>query len=647
MGHFSDALREMATSIVDLEDGYFKALHEVIVETERALWDVSWIDAHYVSQVVMVMSSWQEAVQTAASHMEGVVTTIYLAHREDARKATQEYVEAVVKAREDRDTAHAVEQGARRQALKHDDHGDPVVHLLHITRQAAHAQCEKALDAFLSSIEKTLQKHVPLHAQGPLISNTLSTAFQFQMSVWHMIGEECIRLVRAKHSDWCGLAGIVQAIVETFPKNCALMFPPLPPPSVASFSTTFRLQSSDDDAGNYSAGSSFCRFDSSLSVPVRGDPSRTGHPYTSTPLLHGGAFRLSTDPKEPPSSSLGTAPDDDEERGSLLGDPNLDMGQEANDEGDGKKDLTGDQTLPNPSELELLQEIIDPAAQNQPPPVPKSGDKRDPSHLDGSSASSDSSVEDLDAKGAHPKKKGSTPMKASVSHPSQWAEEDIDVLHQTRYKMDLQHFQTYCRNKIDPGDMASINTKDHSAYIEVARADPGSVIRKSVFSIAAYREVLNQKGGDISRFDKEVETMFKKGPRGSQAPDTTKVPIKWVMLVCQCENGVNVKYSDSDGFGCPGTMGLWYLHSSDARNRAKMQLPSSSIDANFCPCCTFYSTNNETLNNHVCKHYGMGLTCRSDELTMASVATMKSHMETEHGYEGKRASAVKKPKGKG
>ena len=126
-----------------------------------------------------------------------------------------------------------------------------------------------------------------------------------------MIGEECIRPVRAKHSGWCGLASIVQAIVETFPKNCALMFPPLPPPSVASFSTTFRPQSSDDDddndANNYGASSSFHRFDSSLLVPALGDLGRTGCPYTSTPLLHGGAFRLSTDPKEPPSSSLGTA----------------------------------------------------------------------------------------------------------------------------------------------------------------------------------------------------------------------------------------------------------------------------------------------------------------------------------------------------
>ena len=57
LGHFSNALQEMVASMVDLEDGYFKALHEVIVETKRALRDVSRIDTHYVSQVVMVMSS--------------------------------------------------------------------------------------------------------------------------------------------------------------------------------------------------------------------------------------------------------------------------------------------------------------------------------------------------------------------------------------------------------------------------------------------------------------------------------------------------------------------------------------------------------------------------------------------------------------
>ena len=144
-----------------------------------------------------------------------------------------------------------------------------------------------------------------------------------------------------------------------------------------------------------------------------------------------------------------------------------------------------------------------------------------------------------------------------------------------------------------------------------------------------------------------MDTKFKNGPQGSRAPDTEKVAIKRVMLMCQHKNGVNVKYSDSDGFGRPGTMGLWDLHSSNTLNRAKMQLPSGSVDANFCPCCVFFSTNNETLNNHVRKHYGMGLTCRADRFTTASMAAMKAHMESEHGYEGKRSGAVKKPKGKG
>ena len=98
LGHFSKALSEMATSLLDLEDGYLKALREVIIETERAnpnpLQNISSIDAHYVSQVVTVMAPWQEAVQTAATHMENIDLTIYLAHQEDVRRVMREYVAA-------------------------------------------------------------------------------------------------------------------------------------------------------------------------------------------------------------------------------------------------------------------------------------------------------------------------------------------------------------------------------------------------------------------------------------------------------------------------------------------------------------------------------------------------------------------------
>ena len=90
LSDFSYALSEMAESLMDLEDGYFKALREVIIKTERALQDISLIDAHYVSQVVTVMASWQKAVGAIATHMENADLTIYLAHWEDARRAMRE-----------------------------------------------------------------------------------------------------------------------------------------------------------------------------------------------------------------------------------------------------------------------------------------------------------------------------------------------------------------------------------------------------------------------------------------------------------------------------------------------------------------------------------------------------------------------------
>ena len=294
----------------------------------------------------------------------------------------------------------------------------------------------------------------------------------------------------------------------------------------------------------------------------------------------------------------------------------------------------------------MLKQIIKPAAGSQPSTTPQSGNKQGLTHLNSGFGSLDSSGEDLDAsRGTRTKKKTSMPTKAS--HPNQWSEDDIDIMCQIHYKTDLQCFQTYCTNKIDPADLDSINIRDHSAYLKVARADPRSVIKKSVFSMAAYRATLKQQGSNTSKFDKEVGTNFKKGAKGSQAPDPEKVPIDQVMLVCQCENGVDVAYSDPDGFGHPGTMGLWALHSMNALSQAKMQLQSGLVNTNFCPLCSFWSTNNETLNNHIRKHYRMGLTCCADGFTMASVAAMKTHMETEHGYKGKCGGLAKKAKEKG
>ena len=352
-------------------------------------------------------------------------------------------------------------------------------------------------------------------------------------------------------------------------------------------------------------------------------------PFASTPLPYGGHFFLASDWKGVPSSSLGAPPADNEELTMWPLHEELDLGLKADEEGNSEKNQPGgDNSAIDLQEVKILQGIVNPGPSKQPLSMPKSGNKWGSAHLD-SSGSCDSSGEDLDAKGVRNKKKGAMPTKA-MSNPSQWTEEDINVICQYHFKMDVDHFQMYRWNKMDPADLDTINTKDHSAYINVARADPDTIIKKSVFSITAYREVLRLKGGNTSKFDKEVGTKFKKSAKGSQAPDNEMVAIDRVMLVCQCPNSMDVAYSDPDGFRHPGTMGLWDLHSTDALSRAKLQLKRGKVDVNFCPLCAFWSANNEMLNNDICKHYKMGLTCWANSFMMASIAAMKSHIETEH-----------------
>ena len=241
--------------------------------------------------------------------------------------------------------------------------------------KAARGQVERAVDAFLNKIQETLRKHVPVSAQGPLIANTLSTAFQFQMSVWQMIGDECVCPLQAKHSDWCRLAGIVQAIVETFPKNCTIMFPPAPAP-VASFSATFKPASSEEDNNNNSFCPGLSRFDSGSPTPSGSGCGRFGcsPAFSSTPLLQGGHFFLASNQKEVSSSSLGTSPLGGEEPEIQHLDEDLDAGLEADDEGDGEKDQHGGDDI-DASELEILQGIINPGTDDQVPITQKSGEK--------------------------------------------------------------------------------------------------------------------------------------------------------------------------------------------------------------------------------------------------------------------------------
>ena len=122
-----------------------------------------------------------------------------------------------------------------------------MVVLLEKRHTAAHAQANLAVNVFLDKIKNALKKHVLPESQGPLIANALSTAMQFEMSIWWMVRDECVQPMHTKHSDWCRLAGIVQSLVKMISNNCTIMFLDPPVPSGAPALTSSRPLFSDED----------------------------------------------------------------------------------------------------------------------------------------------------------------------------------------------------------------------------------------------------------------------------------------------------------------------------------------------------------------------------------------------------------------
>ena len=71
---------------------------------------------------------------------------MYLACHEDTRRVTKQYIDEVIKAREERDATHAMETEARKEAIKVDNHEDLVIRLLDVMHKAAPAQAKRAVN---------------------------------------------------------------------------------------------------------------------------------------------------------------------------------------------------------------------------------------------------------------------------------------------------------------------------------------------------------------------------------------------------------------------------------------------------------------------------------------------------------------------
>ena len=109
--------------------------------------------------------------------------------------------------------------------------------------------------------------------------------------------------------------------------------------------------------------------------------------------------------------------------------------------------------------------------------------------------------------------------------------------------------------------------------------------------------------------------------------------IVYVMVIVAHPNGQNIADNDPDGFGCTCLMGLLSLHTEKALQRCRKMCANgvNQITVGFCPSCEFWTMNDSALNNHVCKHYGMAMSCYHDGYMTGTVMVMKCHMSSRHG----------------
>ena len=165
-------------------------------------------------------------------------------------------------------------------------------------------------------------------------------------------------------------------------------------------------------------------------------------------------------------------------------------------------------------------------------------------------------------------------------------------------------------------------------------AAPG-ITQRIVFDLERGRKYLEQKGvKDFTEYDNGWKIPLP-CTLSVRFPDGTNTVIKRVMMVYRRPNSVIVKDDDKDGFGHTCLLGLWGLHSE----RALIRCTHDSADGrgkvhgmNVCPICQFWNTNDVTLNNHVRKHYNMGLCCPEDGFVTGSASKMRTHLRKEHTY---------------
>ena len=248
-----------------------------------------------------------------------------------------------------------------------------------------------------------------------------------------------------------------------------------------------------------------------------------------------------------------------------------------------------------------------------------------------------SDVEDMTVPQKRGKSSRQSPAKTGGRGESStlvYTEEDINIVRTDRYAKDLPQLVNYRNNEAPPASIDGVNLDGHGPYLD-AVIRTGGITSRVVFGKADGKEYLKGQGvKSFSHYNDGWKTPLPRTTTG-QFPDRANTAIEKVMLVYKRPNGAVVHDDDADGFGRTCLMGLWGLHSERAltrctHNSADRRYKLQSV--NVCPLCKYWNTNDVSLNNHIRKHYNMGLCCPEDGFVSGSAELMRSHLREEHDY---------------
>ena len=256
---------------------------------------------------------------------------------------------------------------------------------------------------------------------------------------------------------------------------------------------------------------------------------------------------------------------------------------------------------------------------------------------DGGEDDDGSDVEDMTVPPKRGKSSRQSPAKTGGRGESStlaYTEEDINIVRTDRYAKDLPQLVNYRNNEAPPASIDSFNLDGHGDYLDSV-IKTGGITSRVVFEKAQGKEYLKGQGvKNFSRYNDGWKTPLPRTNTG-RFPDRANTAIERVMLVYRRPNGAVVRDDDADGFGRTCLMGLWGLHSERALTRCTHNSADGGYkvqSVNVCPLCKYWNTNDVSLNNHIRKHYNMGLCCPEDGFVSGSAELMRVHLRDEHEY---------------